>query len=426
MFLLAKEEIDFTEELLNRVQDHLSEKYFGSAADFWVWLGIVLIATFVVTYVVHFITKKIVVGILRKIAKKTKTKWDDFLIERKLFSRLAHLGPAIIIYLASDFYPASWWTVVERFAFCYMVLVGILAVLSVINALSDIYNTLKISRTNPIKGFIGGAKIFVFIMGGVFLLATALGKDPSVLLAGIGAITAVLLLVFKDSILGLVASIQIITNDLVNVGDWISMPKYDTDGDVIDISLTTIKVQNWDKTITTIPTYALIADSFKNWRGMEKSAGRRIKRSVSLDMSSVQFLTKEMIARFGKISLLTDYIQQRGKEVEEYNREHKIDTSEIINGRRLTNLGTFRAYVKAYLEFHPKINREMTLLIRQLAPDEKGIPIEIYVFSSDKRWLHYEDIQADIFDHLLAVIPEFELRVFQNPTGNDIREITAN
>jgi miniconductance mechanosensitive channel len=302
-----------------------------------------------------------------------------------------------------------------------MIAIGMMAVFSLLNAIVDIYGTLDVSKGNPIKGFVGGAKLFVAIIGGILLLATGMGRDPSVLVAGIGAITAVLMLVFKDSILGLVASIQIITNDLVNVGDWIEIPKYGADGDVIDISLTTIKVQNFDKTITTIPTYALIADSFKNWRGMQESTGRRIKRSIVIDMTSVTFLTEEMISRFEKFQLLTEYIQQRKTEVTEYNREHKIDTNEPINGRRLTNLGTFRAYLKTYLQHHPKIHNGMTLLVRQLAPTENGIPLELYIFSNDKNWGNYEDIQGDIFDHVLSIVPEFGLRVFQNPSSEDFR-----
>ena len=234
------------------------------------------------------------------------------------------------------------------------------------------------------------------------------------------------MLVFKDSILGLVASIQIITNDLVNIGDWVEIPKYGADGDVLDISLTTIKVQNWDKTITTIPTYALIADSFKNWRGMSQSGGRRIKRSISIDMNSISFLSEEMIRRFEKFEFLDDYIRARQKEVAEYNETHSIDTSEVINGRRLTNLGTFRAYLKEYLKRHQKLHQNMTLLVRHLAPTPTGIPIEIYTFTNDIAWANYEDIQADLFDHILSVIPEFDLRVFQNPSGDDIRAVVSS
>jgi miniconductance mechanosensitive channel len=398
------------------IQDSPDEKlsYFTS-------LGIVLGVTFVAAFVVHLIAHRVLVTVIRRIAKRTKTQWDDYLVEQKLFTRIAHLAPASVIYFSSKLYPDAWQNPVQRVAMCYMIIVSMLGCVSFLNALVDIYGTLKIAKTNPIKGFVGGAKLFVVLIGCIFLLATMLGLDPWGLVTGIGAVTAVLLLVFKDSILGLVASIQIITNDLVNIGDWVEIPKYGADGDVLDISLTTIKVQNWDKTITTIPTYALIADSFKNWRGMSQWGGRRIKRSISIDMDSVGFLSDEMIRRFEKFDLLDDYIRARQKEVGEYNQTHCIDTSEVINGRRLTNLGTFRAYLKEYLKRHQKLHQNMTLLVRHLAPTPTGIPIEIYAFTSDIAWANYEDIQADIFDHILSVIPEFNLRVFQNPTGSDIR-----
>jgi miniconductance mechanosensitive channel len=235
--------------------------------------------------------------------------------------------------------------------------------------------------------------------------------------------TAVIILVFKDTILGFLASIQLTSNDMVRIGDWVEMPKYGADGDVIDVSLHTVKIRNWDKTITTIPTYALISDSFKNWRGMQESGGRRIKRSMNLDMSSVKFCTPEMLDRYEKYGLIADYVKSRREEIEQWNQEHNVDGSELINGRNMTNIGTFRAYCIAYLKSHPKIRQDMTFLVRHLAPQENGLPIEIYVFSGDQVWANYESIMADIFDHLLAVVPWFELRVFQRPTGYDFRGI---
>ena len=229
------------------------------------------------------------------------------------------------------------------------------------------------------------------------------------------------MLVFRDSILGFVAGIQLAANRMVSVGDWIEMPAYGADGDVLEVALTTVKVQNWDKTITTIPTYALISESFKNWRGMSESGGRRIKRSVSIDMSSIKFCDLEMLERFEKIQYISGYIEQKKNELKDFNRAMSVDTASLVNGRRMTNIGTFRAYVQAYLQNHPKINKDMTFLIRQLPPTENGLPIEIYVFSNDKVWANYEAIQADIFDHVLAVVPEFDLRVYQNPTGADFR-----
>jgi len=233
--------------------------------------------------------------------------------------------------------------------------------------------------------------------------------------------TAVLLLIFRDAILGFVAGIQLTANNMVQTGDWISMPKYDADGDVVDVSLTTVKVQNWDKTITTIPTYALVSDSFKNWRGMSESGGRRIQRAVYIDMNTVRFCTPEMLKKFRRIQHISGYIDQKLEEIGAHNREHDVDDSVKVNGRRLTNIGTFRVYLQAYLRHHPKVNQEMTFLIRHLSPGENGLPVEVYIFSNDQVWANYEAIQADIFDHILAVIPEFGLRVFQNPSGYDFR-----
>ncbi|GAB4134949.1 MAG: mechanosensitive ion channel [Planctomycetaceae bacterium] len=418
--LLAETTVEFFDEFNDWVATQYSA---GDEVSYWLACGIMAAATIVLAAVFHFIVRTILVGVVRRISRRTKTEWDDILVKRHFFSRVSHLAPAAVIYFSALSFPDEWSIAVERFALCYMVAVGMMVIFSALNAVVDIYSTLDVSKTSPIKGFVGGAKLFVTIVGGILLLATGMGRDPSVLVAGIGAITAVLMLVFKDSILGLVASIQIITNDLVNVGDWIEIPKYGADGDVIDISLTTLKVQNFDKTITTIPTYAIISDSFKNWRGMLQSSGRRIKRAIAIDMTSVDFLTEEMISRFERYQLLSDYIKQRKEEVRQYNQAHNINTDEPINGRRLTNLGTFRAYLKEYLKHHPKIHQQMTLLVRQLAPTENGIPLELYVFSIDKVWANYEDIQGDIFDHILAVIPHFGLRVFQNPSGADFHSI---
>jgi len=280
-----------TEQLYDSIHEWLSGQYFGGELNYYAGVGVVVLATLVVAAMAHLIAKLVLVGIIRRIVNRTRTKWDDFLVERRFFTRIAHLVPAIIIYFSTEFFPASWWTPVERFALAYMVLIATFVIISFLNALIDIYGTLEIARSNPIKGFVQGAKLFVYIVGGIFLVSALLGQDPWGLVAGIGAVTAVLLLVFKDSILGLVASIQIITNDLVHFGDWVEMPQYGVDGDVIDITLTTIKIQNFDNTITTVPTYAIISESFKNWRGMQESRGRRIKRSIRIDMSSIQFLT---------------------------------------------------------------------------------------------------------------------------------------
>ena len=290
---------------------------------------------------------------------------------------------------------------------------------AVITAFQDIYSELESCRELPIKSYAQIVKIILYVLGGLATIAVLTGKSPWVLLSGIGALMAVIVLVFRDTILSLVASVNIASNRLVKVGDWIEAPAFDADGDVIDIALHTIKVQNWDKTITTIPTHKLVDNSFKNWQGMQESGGRRIKRAIHVDMNSIRFCDEETLKRFGRFQLIRDYVSHRQGEVDEANRAQNIDTTQIVNGRRLTNVGTFRAYIAAYLRQHPKIHQDMTFLIRQLPPGENGLPIEVYVFTNDTVWANYEAIQADIFDHLLAVMPAFDLRVFQNPTGSD-------
>jgi miniconductance mechanosensitive channel len=267
-------------------------------------------------------------------------------------------------------------------------------------------------------------KLIIYLVGVIFVISLLIGRTPIYLFSGLGAMTAVLMLIFKDAILGFVAGIQLTANKMVTPGDWIQMPKYGADGDVIEVALTTVKVRNWDKTITTIPTYALISDSFKNWRGMRESGGRRIKRAINIDMNTIRLCTPEMLERFRRIQYISDYIDRKQKEVKEYNREHGVDDTSSVNGRRLTNIGTFRAYVIAYLKNHPMVRQDMTFLVRQLAPTEHGLPIEVYVFCKDIVWANYEAIQADIFDHFLAVVPEFDLRVYQSPAGSDFSRLT--
>lgn len=384
-----------------------------------IWIVAILIIA-VTAYLTDLIVKRILLRFLRIVAKKTKSNWDDILLERKLFQRISHLAPAMVVYFFAPGIPeATDW--IQRLSLSGMIIIGAFAFNALLNSAVDIYNTYEISREKPIKSYLQIFMIFIYVLVGVFVIATLLNRSPWVLLSGIGAMTAILLLIFKDSILGLVAGFQLSANRMIRLGDWIEMPRYGADGDVIDISLHTVKVQNWDKTITTIPTYALISDSFKNWRGMSESGGRRIKRAIHIDMSSVKFCDDEMIKRYAGIELLKDYVAAKKKEIDEYNRSRNVDPSEPANGRKLTNIGTFRAYMVNYLKNHPMISDKMTFLVRHLSPTQNGLPIEIYVFSKDQEWANYEAIQADIFDHILAVVPEFELRVFQNPTGYDFR-----
>ncbi|MBN2347882.1 MAG: mechanosensitive ion channel [Bacteroidales bacterium] len=373
-----------------------------------------------------FLTRRILVSLIRRVAKRTKIIWDDILVERRVFHRLSHLAPALVLhyfagYVLRDFQTIS--NIMQGAISIYMVLVTLLVINSVINALHDIYKTFPVAANRSIKGYIQVVYIIVYSLAVILILSILLGKSPVRLLTGIGAMAAVLILVFKDTILGFVASIQLSANNMVKIGDWITMPSRDADGTVLDITLNTVKVQNWDKTISTIPTYALVSESFSNWRGMEESGGRRIKRSISIDMKSVKFCSPEMLEKFKKIIHLKKYIEEKQAEIEKFNKDQKIDESIVVNGRRMTNIGVFRKYLEFYLHNHPKIHDEMTFLVRQLQPTELGVPIEIYVFSKDQQWANYESLQADIFDHVLAVIPEFELRVFQNPSGDDFRKL---
>ena len=376
----------------------------------------------VLAWIVNAVAKKLVLGAIKAIAKRTDNQWDNCLIKNRFFTRLSHIAPAIVFYACAPMVFTGYPEGLEKMhiaVYLYLVFIGLFVIDAFLNSIVDIYRTFEFAKRVPIKGFIQVIKIIVSILAVITVLAVVLKKDPSNLIAGMGAMTAVLMLIFKDSILGFVAGIQLSTNRMVHIGDWIEMGKYGADGDVIDITLTTVKVQNWDKTISTIPAYALISDSFKNWRGMSESAGRRIKRSVLIDMNSIKFCTKEMIEKFRRFSLISDYLDEKQKELAEYNAANNIDDSQLVNGRRLTNIGTFRAYVAAYLRSHPMVNQQMTFLVRQLEPTSEGLPIQIYVFCSDKVWANYEGIQSDIFDHILAVVPQFELRVFQQPAGSD-------
>ena len=380
-------------------------------------LAVLLLAAFA-----NWIAKRVLLTVLHRFVRRTRTDWDDVLQEKRFFTRLSHIAPALVIYSSATLFPRLA-DFITNVAVAYMALVGLLAVDALLNAVVSVYNRFELSRSRPIRGYVQALKAFIFVIGGIAILGTLIDESPWKLISGIGALTAIILLVFKDSILGFVASIQVSVNDMVRIGDWIEMPKYGADGDVVDITIQCVKVRNWDKTITTIPTYALVSDSFKNWRGMQESGGRRIKRSIYIDMTSVKFCSLEMIERFKKFAFLETYVEEKLTEVEEYNKKMGFDLSEKINGRRLTNLGTFRAYIREYLRNHPKVHSGMTLLVRHCPPTEHGLPIEIYVFTNDIRWAEYESIQADIFDHILAVIPEFELRVFQSPSGSDLKEV---
>ena len=367
--------------------------------------------------------KRRLVGFLSGLAGRTSQQWDDLVLEHGVLDRLAHAVPALVVYFGVAWVPGlgeSLSQIVANVAMAWLALAVTLAAGALLSAGSAIYETWPVAKDRPIKGFVQVAQIGVYLLGAVFVISALLARSPVVLLTGFGAMTAILLLVFRDTILSLVASIQLTGLDMVRVGDWIEMPQYNADGDVVDIALHTIRVQNWDKTITTIPTHKLISESFRNWRGMQDSGGRRIKRSIHIDAGSVRFLTDEEVERFARFTLLRDYIRRKRGELAAYNAALGAPATANVNLRRLTNLGTFRAYLWNYLQNHPQIHHGMTLLVRQLQPGEKGIPIEIYCFTSTTEWAAYEGIQADIFDHVLAQCGEFGLSVFQSPSGTDV------
>ena len=381
----------------------------------------------VIAVLADLIAKRQFVLIAQRVSRRTRFTWDDKLIEHKVFGRFAQILPALVFYYGLDLVsglPDGVVIVGENLAISYGVLMLSLACSGLISAINAIYEQYPVAKERPIKGLLQVVKIAVFMLAGVLIIAALTERSPILLLSGLGAMTAVLLLVFKDTILSLVASVQLTSLDMVRVGDWIEMPQCGADGDVVDVALHTVKVQNWDKTITTIPTHRLIVESFKNWRGMGESGGRRIKRDLRIDINSVRFLTEEETEKFKRFALLADYIDEKLADLAAYNEGLGRDTDNV-NLRRLTNIGTFRAYVLSYLQHHPKIHREMTLLVRQLQPGPMGLPLEIYAFTNITDWAVYEDIQADIFDHLLAVAGEFGLSMYQEPAGRDLSALVS-
>ena len=410
--------------MLDLIQTWLLNHGINEGFTFYIARAIATFVVLLLSFAAKFVAKHYVLTFLNHIISKSKTQWDDVILRHRALGYLVLLAPAIVIFILS---PLSLEGMERTISFIrsatqiYMIIVLMLVIDSFLNIFEEIYRKFLVSNNMPIKGFFQITKIALYFLTAILLFSILLNKSPLYLLSGIGALTAVLMLIFRDAILGFVAGIQLSANKMVANGDWIEMPKYGADGDVLEVTLTTVKVQNWDKTVTTIPTYALISESFKNWRGMQESGGRRIKRAVNIDISSIKFCNEEMLDRFEKIQYISEYIEKKKTELETFNRATKVDHASLANGRRMTNVGTFRAYVQAYLKHHPMINQQMTFLVRQLKPSEFGLPIEIYVFCKDQVWANYEAIQADIFDHILAVVPEFDLRVYQNPTGSDFQ-----
>lgn len=382
---------------------------------------IALILMAFVAWLTFVITFKILNSKVTKLVLSTKNQWDDALASHHFFHRMAHMVPAVAIQLLNPVLfdeQSTTYSFLEKASVIYLILAAIGAGNAVFNTIQDTYNESDLAKRVPIDGFVQVGKLVLAVIAILLIVAKLMNTSPALLLSGLGAVTAIIILVFRDTILGFVAGINIVANRMVNNGDWIEMPKYQADGTVIGVGLTTVKVQNWDNTISTIPTYALISDSVKNWRGMEESGGRRIKRAIHLDIKSIKFCDEEMLQRFSNIRCIADYINNKKEELQKDSNDKNLDANDLLNARQLTNIGTLRAYMVHYLKNHPQINQDLTLLVRQLAPTEVGLPIEIYCFCKDKAWVNYEGIQADIFDHLFAMLPTFELEAYQRVSDN--------
>ncbi len=420
----------------NNVIQSLGSSYSYVVDNFLIKVGLegaflhlakmIIISTSLVIFclLADFIARKLILVLIERIIRKTKNTWDDVLVEKRVFKNVAHIVPAVLMGVLSPIlykgHP-EWIVAIEKIADIYITVAFILTIIAFFKALQFYLESRPFLKDKPLGSYMQLITLVVYILGGIYIISILVDKSPLGIFSALGAMSVVLMLVFKDTILGFVGSIQIAANNMVKIGDWIEFPKYGADGDVIEIKLQTVKIQNWDKTITTVPTYSFVSDAFKNWRGMSESGGRRIKRSISIDMNSVLFCDNALQENLEKIELLKPYFSEKKAEIEKYNSEKS--STHLANIRKLTNLGTFRVYLEKYLNSNGHITKDMTFLVRQLAPNEKGIPIEIYVFSSEQRWAYYEAIQADIFDHIIAILPEFELRVFQAPSGNDFQKI---
>lgn len=402
--------------------DLFVENGMSENASEYLSFGIMVLILLFVCILAHVLIKKVILRLMAKFVVRSRYKWDDLLLEGKLFDRIGNIVPGIIVYSFAPAFP-NIEEIIQRFSFIYILLILILVINELLDAVNDIYRTHPISKVRPITGLLQVVKIVSFIIIGIVMVAEFMGANPLIWLSGIGAFAAVFSFVFKDSILGFIAGIQLTSNDMLRIGDWIEMSKYGADGDVIDITLNTVKVRNFDKTIVSIPAYALVSDSFKNWRGMKEFGGRRIKRSIYIDVNSIGFCTPEMIEKFKKIHYLKNYIEEKENEILEYNQKNQVDTDVLVNGRHLTNVGTFRAYIRNYIKNHPGLNPDKLQIVRQLPPGEYGLPLEIYAFTSTTNWVTYENTQSDIFDHVLSVASEFGLRLFQNPSGYDISQL---
>lgn len=415
--------INYLEEQTELVMTNL-----GISAEWAIYCRLLLFIVFLVilSSLAFFITKKVFIHYLYKVFRKTSFTWDDLFADMRAFDNLAHIVPAVFVRIMAPVIFSDFDQIlpfVIRLTDAYLIIVSMTVFFAILKVGEYSLSRLPAFKDKPLTSYFQLIRILLYIVTIILVLSAILGKSPVYFLSAFGAMTAILLLVFKDTILGLVASVQMSSNDMVRVGDWVEMPKFNADGDVIDINLNTVKVQNWDKTTTTIPTYYFITDSFKNWRGMQETGGRRIKRAIYVDAYSVKLVDAEMREKFKKYQLIKDYVEKRQEEIEEYNKKNNIDTSVLINGRRMTNLGVYRKYIESYLKNHPKIRQDMTVMVRQLANENKGIPLEIYCFTNTTAWLEYESIQSDIFDHLYSTATFFGIDIFQEPGGKDFSAV---
>lgn len=388
------------------------------------WLDTLIVAAawLVLVWAVAVVGRRLLLRMVGALIRRSPVSWDDLLVEHRVPHRLSLVLPILVARAGLPVVPGvpagvEGW--LARLLAALMVLVTAMSLAAFLSAAQALYERSPAASTRPIKSYAQLARVFVYLVAAIFIVARLADQSPWYFVSGLGAMMAIILLIFRDTLLSLVASVQLTNNDLVRVGDWIEMPQFGADGDVVDIALHTVKVQNWDRTITVIPTHKFLDNSFRNWRGMFEGGGRRIKRSLFINMATIRFLTEDEIARFERFSLLRDYIRSKRVELSETAGMASDDAAHLVNRRRLTNVGTLRAYIIAYLRKHPRIHQEMTFLVRQLAPTPEGLPLEIYVFSNDTRWAEYEAIQADIFDHVLAMVPEFGLTVYQRPSSHD-------
>jgi len=398
--------------------ENLIQSFFQNSDQKYIQFAIILSFSFISYIIMRFIVLRAIFHLFQK----TSTKLDDIIIEKGLLNRLSYIVPLLILYNFSYQY-ADNYSLINRLLLTMIFVVILASINSLLSVLNDIFNQSKYSNTINVKSYFQIIRLIINLLGIIIITAILSGQSPFYLLSGIGALTAVLMLIFKDTILSFVSTIQINSNDLFKVGDWVEAPLFGADGDVIDIALHTIKIQNWDKTISIIPTHKLIDSSFKNWRGMSDSGGRRIKRTINIDMNSITFCNKELVAKFKSITLISKYIDDKVSDINDHNKE--VNEESMINGRALTNIGTYRAYVKAYLKNNKNIHKNMTFLVRQLSPTENGLPLEIYVFSNNTNWVEYEEIQSDIFDHLISSLNQFNLKIYQHPSGNDLAKLSS-